>query len=637
MADRSDRVLFLVVVAAVTAAVILAVGRARIEQGNRTVDIIVDGDDARQVALAAGAPLPEVLARLRDAGAGALAVREVTIGELARAGRVDAISGLGQTGLLAPDTSLGPVLGAAVKARLPHAEVRTAAIGIAVGAPMEQLEGVPVLLRPEDLRAARDAKLRVVARLLNFPAVSAEAIAAAAAEAQAAGARLVVFGEEEVLGYDGLLRETAEAFRRHALLYGFVEMAGQQGDTSLARRLSDRLVRVHSISDSDMLTISPEVAAARYARAARERNIRACYVRLMVRGSRDPAATNASYVRGIANALRRDGFEIGPPAPLSAPTDWPPRLLRIVVALGLPAGLVLLVRRFVPVSAGWAWLMLAIVIAGGAGLRAAAPGVMVAVGGLAAAVVFPSLGLVWVLQAARGSGARSSLSRVIGGGLWGLISASAASAAGAMMIVGLYSRVPYLSGIYLFTGVKAAYLAPLALIAAAIIADVPGRVEPLLLWWTRLRLRLGDFFSRPVLVIEALAVVAALVAIAFALSRTGNQPVVAPSGTEIKLRGALESLLAVRPRTKELLLGHPALMAAVALALRNRRTWLPLAAVLAGVGQVSLVNTYCHLHTPLAISLVRTGLGLWIGALVGVVVVVVWRLIFDPPPREAGP
>ncbi len=130
---------------------------------------------------------------------------------------------------------------------------------------------------------------------------------------------------------------------------------------------------------------------------------------------------------------------------------------------------------------------------------------------------------------------------------------------------------------------------------------------------------------------------ALLAGLAFALTRTGNQPVVAPSAAEIQARGLLESLLVVRPRTKELMLGHPALMLAVALALRDRRTWLPLAAILAGVGQVSLLNTFCHLHTPLAISFLRTGHGLWTGALVGLIAILVWRLAFDRPRREAAP
>ncbi len=78
-------------------------------------------------------------------------------------------------------------------------------------------------------------------------------------------------------------------------------------------------------------------------------------------------------------------------------------------------------------------------------------------------------------------------------------------------------------------------------------------------------------------------------------------------------------------------------MLAVALALRNRWRWLPLASVLAGLGQVSLLNTFCHFHTPLAISFLRTGQGLWIGALLGLMVVLVWRLLFDRPSPAPAP
>jgi hypothetical protein len=46
--------------------------------------------------------------------------------------------------------------------------------------------------------------------------------------------------------------------------------------------------------------------------------------------------------------------------------------------------------------------------------------------------------------------------------------------------------------------------------------------------------------------------------------------------------------------------------------------------LLGAVGQASLVNTFCHLHTPLLISLVRTANGLWLGLAIGSLVVWVW-------------
>jgi len=467
--DRSDKGLLLLLLAALAAAIVLAIGRAHIERDSRAVEIVVDGDDARHVAVAAGLELPALLARLREAGGSALAVREVTIGELVRENRLTAVSGSGRTRMAARGPNMSAVLRTALEARLPHARVVAGRLGVDVTVPMAQLDPVPLLLEPDDLLAARAAGLRVVARLFNFPAVSPQAIQAAAAEAESAGAQLVVFREEEVLGYDGLLNETAQAFRRHGLQYGFVEMAGQQGDDALAGLLTDRLVRVHSISDSDMLTMSPNVAAARYARATRERNIRACYVRLIVRASPDPAATNVRYVKGIADSLRAAGFRIGPPAPFTPPEGWPAKWLHLAVALGLPAGLILLLRRFVPVPAVPAWLAFAAIVGAGPGLDRLAPRLVVPIGGLTAAIIFPTLGTVWALQMARGLGTRVSAAKALGTALLALAAASVMSAVGAMLIVGLYAEVGYLSGVGQFSGVKLAYLVPLALIAGAAI------------------------------------------------------------------------------------------------------------------------------------------------------------------------
>jgi hypothetical protein len=125
--------------------------------------------------------------------------------------------------------------------------------------------------------------------------------------------------------------------------------------------------------------------------------------------------------------------------------------------------------------------------------------------------------------------------------------------------------------------------------------------------------------------LEILLALAALSGLLFVVTRSGNQPLVVPSALELKARALLESALIIRPRTKEFLVGHPALMLAVALSLRGRRTWLPLIAVAAGFGQASLLNTFCHFHTPLHVSFLRAGNGLWLGALLGVIAIAVWR------------
>ena len=97
------------------------------------------------------------------------------------------------------------------------------------------------------------------------------------------------------------------------------------------------------------------------------------------------------------------------------------------------------------------------------------------------------------------------------------------------------------------------------------------------------------------------------------LVRTGNENT-AVSQWELTFRNILDKVLYVRPRTKEFLLGYPFLLLIYSYGYRD--IFLPLL-VFAAIGQVSLVNTFAHIHTPLAISLLRTFNGLWVGIVLG--------------------
>jgi len=639
--DRSDRIFVILLVLAFAAAIYLAVGRMQIERSNKIVEIIVDADDVRWVAAALGESSCELLQELSEAGVTALAVREMNLKELIACGQVIVSrfpAGADVEGPLLTFTcnasKSSERLYSALKARFPMGRALPTFPTVDPGdLPPDVLMDVPLLLRPEDLDDARGNLLRVVARLGNFPEATPTAIEAAAAAAERAGARLVIFRDDQVLGYQALVGETAKAFQRHGLQFGYVEIAEQKGQDGLAKLLAKQLIRVHSITDADLETITADTAITRYARAVRERGIRACYVRLLTRPQADPKGANTRYVSAIVQALRNQGFRIGPPAPLSAPTDWPSRPARLLVLLGLPAAAALLLRRLAPVGSGWQWAAFAAVALPLLGLGALHSEKLPALGGLLAASVFPALGVTVALQLARDSAVRPETGQIVRRGLVGLGLASLLSFIGGMLIVGLYADVEYLQGIGLFTGVKASYLLPLAVVLLVVIADLPGKVEPRYVWKERLARGLGGFLRSPISWGQAAAVVFALAAVALVLMRSGNESAVAPTGLELKMRNLLESLLIARPRTKEFLIGHPALMLACALALRGRRGWLPLVALVAVIGQVSLLNTFCHFHIPLYLGLLRTLHGVWIGALVGLAAILIWRALCDREPR----
>lgn len=121
--------------------------------------------------------------------------------------------------------------------------------------------------------------------------------------------------------------------------------------------------------------------------------------------------------------------------------------------------------------------------------------------------------------------------------------------------------------------------------------------------------------------------------------RTGSDVLPVPE-VERWMRGALEAGLGIRPRTKEFLIGHPAILLAVWLVLRGvgGAGLRALVAAVGSIGQLSLVNTFAHIHSPVAISLARTAYGVLLGVVVGAILIALadWtlrRLL----PRVGGP
>ena len=124
-----------------------------------------------------------------------------------------------------------------------------------------------------------------------------------------------------------------------------------------------------------------------------------------------------------------------------------------------------------------------------------------------------------------------------------------------------------------------------------------------------------------------------LLAAAVMLLRSGNYGLVGTS--EIMFRDWLEKILGARPRTKEFLVGYPALV--VWYYLKRQEMWahwreiLRLAVTLAFS---SAVNSFCHFHTPLSLTLLRGFNGWWIGLVLGSLALVVGVRLGRPLSRR---
>jgi len=61
--------------------------RVAVERQNRTVDIVLDGGQLRDLCATWGVPVPEALSRVRAAGVTGVAISEATVGDLIVCGR----------------------------------------------------------------------------------------------------------------------------------------------------------------------------------------------------------------------------------------------------------------------------------------------------------------------------------------------------------------------------------------------------------------------------------------------------------------------------------------------------------------------------------------------------------------------
>lgn len=175
---------------------------------------------------------------------------------------------------------------------------------------------------------------------------------------------------------------------------------------------------------------------------------------------------------------------------------------------------------------------------------------------------------------------------------------------GGLVVVGLAYTNLFIVGASDFFGVKLLLIGPAvvaALVAAHESAGRPG-------------LRRGAMtLVEPVRVWHLVVLVAVAGVVGYLALRSDNTG--AASDLELVFRHWLGDVFYVRPRTKEFLIGLPALLMGIAIAWRWRHGWWLYA--VAAIGTASAIDTFTHFHAPMLASLVRTVIGFGLGYAVG--------------------
>ncbi len=345
-----------------------------------------------------------------------------------------------------------------------------------------------------------------------------------------------------------------------------------------------RFVRGHEIPRDEISRLTFAGIKARFVRAVRERGIRAL---ILSPYPGDPDVV--TEFREIIEAVEDEGLSPGPPA---SPFPVPPRWVGIAFHLGVSALFLLLFLELLP------QLPLAGLLFAG-GIAALAFGIRDVPLRQVDAFLLAAGAPVYVSMLLRPRGG-------FRGGIGYLLAFSGMGIAFAGLLAAILAHPAFMLKIHQFRGVKAALLLPP--LAAVVLylrrrrvslreLIVPGnepRIWPLL--------RVGG-------------ILLGLAGAWFILVRSGNAPGLT-SSLETETRGLLERLLFARPRFKEFLIGHPALLM---FGTKAGSPFLRAGYLFFGMfGQASILNSFSHAHTPLLLSLLRTVNGLGIGILFGV-------------------
>jgi Family of unknown function (DUF5693) len=439
---------------------------------------------------------------------------------------------------------------------------------------------------------------------------------------------IIFFGlRNQVFGYPDHLDDAAAAFKAHGAKsktpfnFGTIETYDdtqiQKGSETLAKDIDGQTVRVQAIARTELDKITLDDVVARYVLGVRERNIRVVYLRPWEHqdGDRSIEATNVEMVTQIADQLKAHHFKLGraTPIPLYRGDN---RILVGIAALAVPSIFVVLLGVF-----GWyrPWLAYAayaltvlLYLAGVAVHHDLFARSLIA---LAGALLFATAAFLAIAKAFSEEPAPRFSDQLVRSLGWTLL-ATGVTLLGALVVVGVMSSPLTMEEIERFRGVRLVLALPPVIALCLYLFDrrFNSGIE-----------RPSDVFAAPVRVYQLFVGIVIIAAGALLLARSGNQSDIAPSHFELLLRHQLSVVLSVRPRFKEFLIGFPALMFLPALTVAHRRVVGWLLALGAGVGIGDVLDTYSHLHTPLAISLQRTGNGLIVGALIGLLAIWIYR------------
>lgn len=380
-----------------------------------------------------------------------------------------------------------------------------------------------------------------------------------------------------------------------------------------------------------------------YFRAISERNIASIMLKPFVKDDRaiTDVAAYENVIKMTINRMEKIGFNHGTAVSME---EWTPRsFMRLPAAFGVSAATVILLGILFNLS----FVTKIVLFALGAipGILFFGLGKMSGFGAslynLGAIIMLPTLATCYVLKNYNHYRNRKNIDtknisdvQIFIKGMVVLLISVLITMVGALYEISFLASTRDMLELVIFRGVKISQIMPILLSLIVFLYYIGvsrDKVEE------RLDIHeVGKFLNMNVKFWHAVMGVLALAVLAILLLRGGNTNVKVP-GAELRFRNFLENTLPVRPRTKAIFLGYPAVVLLIYLAYKKRGRFLEIfLTVLIAIGQADIVNTFSHIRTPILVSFSRIAIEYIVCIPVAIIFVLLYKLALKGYDRFAS-
>ncbi|WP_442602586.1 DUF5693 family protein [Paenibacillus sp. KN14-4R] len=659
------KLLIVLVVLGLVAAVPLVFARENTETSANNVEFVFDYRDLLDIADTQPDPLAfvdEHLKKMKAAGIHSMSVYEGTLQEMREQRRLEVFStrdamSLTQTLLPAGENftyvlfadqevqkNLQPIIEKGFKdfgvVTKPWTFKGRSGMIIEMG--MDDAIMRPMDPDPMTMKALKDQGFHIVVRMSNKRPFEPKQMDKLIGSFKEYGVTRIIPDSDAVPGFTDKpndLIDMASILRKYDIGLAGIEMlkAPQKGFNKLASKIEYNVVRLHSFTEKDTEKFMEPVdreeihqrvldISDRFVLAVKDRNIRMVFLNAKISKSLDkkmvdhPLEEIYQTLNGEGGAIPRiekSGFVDAPAVAFTVDhgsfiTTWQ-KIAPYLLLLGGVALIALTLSYFVPSLTLFLFVIGAI---GAGGLRVLSESLYSQGLALAVAICASTLSVILAIRTVNNGGAKWARSSRLLFAAWLLVRTSLTSLIGVFYLVALLNQVKYFLVIEQFRGVSLLHLIPIALAGLYVLLFNEKMTGA-----ERMQ-RVRDLLKSKISVLAIVLVGVALAAVYYYLSRTGNAGTT--SSLERTFRSFLENTLGVRPRTKEFLLAHPLFILGGYLVLKYKHAIYLLA--IGVIGQLSIIDTFAHLHTPLEISGIRITYGVVFGFLIGLVLIVVWEI-----------